>query len=92
MGHLFQLIIRRRKVPPTVRHNDNNKKITTLVPTTKINLKTMIIIKSMLLKLRNYSCCLSFSLYNHRHNILKLFDVLPNFLFTNICLTSCRTI
>ena len=92
MGHLFQLIVRRRKVPPTVRYNKNNKKITTLVPTTKINLKTMIIIKSMLPKLRNYSCCLSFSIYNHHHNILKLFDVLPNFLFTTRCLTSCRTI
>ena len=34
--------------------------------------------------LKTLFCFLSVSFYNHFHNILRLFDVLPNFPFTKI--------
>ena len=60
MSHPFYHIKRRRKGPPTVRYFNNNKKITKLISITKTYSNAMKIIKVIPLKLRNFSCCLSF--------------------------------
>ena len=61
MSHPFYHIKRRRKGSPTVRYFNNDKKITKFMSITKKYSKAMKIIKVIPLKLRNFSCCLSFS-------------------------------
>ena len=52
--------------------HQKQSKITQLVPVTEKQLETMKIIKAVLLELRNYSCCLSFSVYTSRYPYLKM--------------------
>ena len=59
LGYPFYHIKRFWKITRAVRHTDNNKK--KLVWITEKQLKTVKIVKEILRKLRNCSCCLLFS-------------------------------
>ena len=63
MGYLFYHYRKCQKAATTVRPTDNNQKISESDLITEKQLKNVKIIKAILLEVRNYSCCLSFSVY-----------------------------